>query len=74
MHQTLELFYRHFCAKALVLVNPTELELFYRHFCAKALVLVNPKELEFLSCVVRAEILTIFCSYFGRNDDFKNSF
>jgi hypothetical protein len=22
----------------------------------------------------RAEILTISCSYFGRNDDFKNSF
>ena len=22
----------------------------------------------------RAEILTIFCSYFGRNDDFINSF
>ena len=28
----------------------------------------------FLPCVVRAEVLTIFCSYFGRNDDFMNSF
>jgi hypothetical protein len=28
----------------------------------------------FLPCVVRAEILTIFCSYFGRNDDFIDSF
>ena len=28
----------------------------------------------FLPCVVRAEILTIFCSYFGRNDVFINSF
>ena len=28
----------------------------------------------FLPCVVRAEILTIFHSYFGRNDDFRNSF
>ena len=37
----LELFYRAFFAKALVLVNPTELELFYQDFCAKALVLVN---------------------------------
>ena len=26
------------------------------------------------SCPVRAEILTIFCSYFERNDDFINSF
>ena len=28
----------------------------------------------FLPCVVKAEILTIFGSYFGRNDDFINSF
>ena len=24
--------------------------------------------------LIRAEILTIFCSYLGRNDDFMNSF
>ena len=34
----------------------------------------NKKLSGFLPCVVRAEILTIFCSYFGRNDDFINSF
>ena len=36
----------------------------------------NTKETlsRFLPCVVRAEILTIFCSYFGRNDDFINLF
>ena len=28
----------------------------------------------FLPCVEGAEILTIFCSYFWRNDDFLNSF
>ena len=28
----------------------------------------------FLPCSSRTEILTIFCSYFGRNDDFINSF
>ena len=38
----------------------------------------NKKLSGFLPCVVctivRAEILTIFCSYFGRNDGFTNSF
>ena len=34
----------------------------------------NKKLSEFLPCVVRAEILSFFCSYFGRNDDFINSF
>ena len=34
----------------------------------------NEKLSGFLPCEVRAEILTIFCSYFGRNDDFTNSF
>ena len=34
---------------------------------------VNKKLSEFLPGVVRAEILTFFCSYFGRNDDFINS-
>ena len=34
----------------------------------------NEKLSGFLPCVVRAEILTIFCSYFGRNDDLINSF
>jgi hypothetical protein len=37
----------------------------------------EPKFVRILPCSVtqyRAEILTIFCSYFGRNDDFKNSF
>ena len=33
-------------AKALVLVNPTELEILWPDFAAKALVLVNPTELE----------------------------
>ena len=33
-------------------------------------VIVSPKN----SDLVRAEILTIFCSYFGRNDDFIDSF
>ena len=42
----LEIFYRDFHAKALVLVNPTELEIFYHDFHAKALVLVNSTELE----------------------------
>ena len=35
---------------------------------------MNAKLSWFLPCSVRAEILTIFCSYFGRNDDFINSF
>ena len=39
-------FYRDFLAKALVLVNPTELEIFYQDFLAKALLLVNPTVLE----------------------------
>ena len=30
----------------------------------------NKKLSGFLPCVMRAEILTIYCSYFGRNDDF----
>ena len=34
----------------------------------------NEKLSEFLLCVVRAEILTIFCLYSERNDDFINSF
>ena len=34
---------------------------------------MNEKVSGFLPCVVRAEILTILCSYFGRNDDFINS-
>ena len=34
----------------------------------------NKKLSGFLSFVVRAEILTIFCSYFGRKDDFINTF
>ena len=34
----------------------------------------NKKLSRFRSCVVRAEFLTIFRSYFGRNDDFINSF
>ena len=37
----------------------------------------EPKIVRFLPCSVaqyRAEILTIFGSYFGRNDDFLNSF
>ena len=34
----------------------------------------NKKLSGFLPCVVRAEILTVFCSYFVRNDDFINSF
>ena len=29
---------------------------------------------EFMPLLHRAEVLTIFCSYFGRNDDFMNSF
>ena len=32
------------------------------------------KVVRIVDCVVRAEILTIFCSYFGRNDDFINPF
>ena len=32
------------------------------------------KVLKVLSSLPSAEILTIFCSYFGRNDDFINSF
>ena len=39
-------FWQHFCAKALLLVIPTELEIFWQHFCAKALLLVIPTELE----------------------------
>ena len=35
---------------------------------------MNKKLTGFLPCVVRAEILTMFCSYFGRNDDFINPF
>ena len=40
---------------------------------------MNEKWLGFLPCIVlhyccRAEILTIFCSYFGRIDDLINSF
>ena len=35
---------------------------------------MNEKLSGFLPCIVRAEILAIFCSYFGRNDDFINSF
>jgi hypothetical protein len=38
--------YRDFHAKALVLVNPTELEIFYRDLLAKSLLLVNPTVLE----------------------------
>ena len=34
----------------------------------------NEKLSRFLPSLHRAEILTIFCSYFGRNDDFINSF
>ena len=34
----------------------------------------NKKLSGFLPCVVRAEIFTIFCSDFGRNDDYINSF
>ena len=34
----------------------------------------NKKLSGFLLCVVKADILTIFCSYFVRNDDFINSF
>ena len=34
----------------------------------------NEKLSGLLPCVVRAEILTIFRSYFGRKDDFINSF
>ena len=33
----------------------------------------NEKLSGFLTCEVRAEILTFFFSYFGRNDDFINS-
>ena len=39
-------FYRHFCSKTLILVNPTVPEIFNRHFCSKALILVNPTVLE----------------------------
>ena len=35
---------------------------------------MNEKLLGFLPCGVRAEILKIFCSCFGRNDDLINSF
>ena len=34
----------------------------------------NKKLSRFLPSLYRAEILTIFCLYFGRNDDFINSF
>ena len=34
----------------------------------------NEKLSRFLPSLHRAEILTSFCSYFGRNDDFINSF
>ena len=34
---------------------------------------LNKKLSRFLPSLHRAEILTIFCSYFGRNDDFINS-
>ena len=34
----------------------------------------NKKLSKFLPSLHRAEILTFFCSYFGRNDDFLNSF
>ena len=34
----------------------------------------NEKLLRFLPCTVRAEILFVSCSYFGRNDDFISSF
>ena len=34
----------------------------------------NKKLSGFLPSLHRAEILTILCSYFGRNDDFINSF
>ena len=35
---------------------------------------MNKKCSRFLPSLHRAEILTIFCSYFGRNDDFINLF
>ena len=35
---------------------------------------MNKKLSRFLPSLHRAEILTIFCSYFGRNDDSINSF
>ena len=35
---------------------------------------MNKKFSGFLPCVVREEISTIFCLYFGRNGDFINSF
>ena len=34
----------------------------------------NEKLSGFLPCIVRAEVFTIFCSYFRRNDDFINWF
>ena len=34
----------------------------------------NEKLSGFLPCKVRVKILTIFCSYFGRNDDFIKSY
>ena len=36
--------------------------------------MMNKKLSRFLPPLHRAEILTIFCLYFGRNDDFINSF
>ena len=50
----------------------------FRRFCLEVKVSKFQNELQgFLLCSVAhywAEILTIFRSYFGRNDDFKNSF
>ena len=35
---------------------------------------MNKNSQDFCTTHYRAEILTIFCSYLGRNDDIKNSF
>ena len=52
-------FYSDLLAKALLLVNPTELEIFYSDLLAKVLLLVNPTELEIFYQNILAKALLL---------------
>ena len=73
MHMALQEYY--LLSNGTNIVSSDQGTLFVELGCSQTFLKVIKFQNKFMKpCVVRAEILTIFCSYFGRNDDFINLF